>query len=80
MLDRNVFKSDSIAALAAVARLLVIAKTNSGQARRVADFLLGVNPTIVSPAAKYPRDGFMGSGERSESTKFFLERAFLIAE
>jgi hypothetical protein len=40
MPDRNVFKPDSIAALAAVARLLVIAKTNSGKARRVADFLL----------------------------------------
>jgi hypothetical protein len=40
MLDRNDFKPDSIAALAAVARLLVIAKTNSGQARRVADYLL----------------------------------------
>ena|SRR5271155_1218321 len=41
MSDRSVFKPDSVAALAAVARLLVIAKTNSGQARRVADFLLG---------------------------------------
>lgn len=40
MSDRNDFKPDSIAALAAVARLLAIAKTNSGQARRVADFLL----------------------------------------
>lgn len=40
MSDRNDFKPDSIAALAAVARLLVIAKANSGQARRVADFLL----------------------------------------
>jgi hypothetical protein len=36
----NAFQPDSIAALAAVARLLAIAKTNSGQARRVADFLL----------------------------------------
>jgi hypothetical protein len=36
----NDLKPDSIAALAAVARLLAIAKTNSGQARRVADFLL----------------------------------------
>ena len=33
-------ESESMAALAVVARLLVIAKTNSGQARRVADFLL----------------------------------------
>ena len=40
MSDRNDFQPDSIAALAAVARLLAIAKTNSGQARRVADFLL----------------------------------------
>ena len=40
MSDRNAFQPDSIAALAAVARLLAIAKTNSGQARRVADFLL----------------------------------------
>jgi len=40
MSDRNVFTPDSIAALAAVARLLVIAKNNSGQARRVANFLL----------------------------------------
>jgi hypothetical protein len=40
MSDRNAFKPDSIAALAAVARLLVIAKTDSGQARRVSDFLL----------------------------------------
>ena len=40
MSDRNAFKPDSIAGLAAVARLLVIAQTNSGQARRVADFLL----------------------------------------
>jgi hypothetical protein len=40
MSDRNVFMPDSMAALAAVARLLVIAKANSGQARRVADFLL----------------------------------------
>lgn len=31
---------DSIAALAAVARLLGIAKTGTGQTRRVADFLL----------------------------------------
>ena len=38
--DRNAFQPDSIAALAAVTRLLAIAKTNSGQARRVADFLL----------------------------------------
>ena len=34
------FTPDSMAALAAVARLLVIAKANSGQARRVAEFLL----------------------------------------
>jgi hypothetical protein len=40
MSDRDDFKPDSIVALAAVARLLAIAKTNSGQARRVADFLL----------------------------------------
>jgi hypothetical protein len=40
MSDRDDFKPDSIAALATVARLLAIAKTNSGQARRVADFLL----------------------------------------
>ena len=40
MSDRNVFTPDSIAALAAVGRLLVIAKNNSGQARRVANFLL----------------------------------------
>lgn len=39
MSDRNDFKPDSIAALAAVVSLLVIAKTNSGQARRVADYL-----------------------------------------
>ena len=37
MSDRNDVKPDSIAALAAVARLLVIAKTDSGQAHRVAD-------------------------------------------
>ncbi|SRR6266851_3740645 len=40
MSDRNALQPDSIAALAAVARLLGMAKTNSGQARRVADFLL----------------------------------------
>jgi len=40
MSDHNVFQPDSIAALAAAARLLVIAKADSGQARRVADFLL----------------------------------------
>jgi hypothetical protein len=40
MSDQNVFQPDSIAALAAAARLLVIAKADSGQARRVADFLL----------------------------------------
>jgi len=40
MSDKNDFKPDSIAALAALARLLAIAKTDTGQARRVADFLL----------------------------------------
>ena len=40
MSDRNAFQPDSIAALTAVARLLAIAKTDSGQARGVADFLL----------------------------------------
>ena len=40
MLDQNGFQSDSIAALSAVARLLSIAKADSGQSRRVADFLL----------------------------------------
>ena len=34
MSDRNAFQPDSIAAHAAVARLLAIATTNSGQARR----------------------------------------------
>lgn len=40
MSDRNALQPDLIAALAAVARLLAIAKTDSGQARRVADFVL----------------------------------------
>ena len=40
MADRNALQPDSIIALTAVARLLDIAKTDTGQARRVADFLL----------------------------------------
>jgi hypothetical protein len=44
MSDRNAFQPDSITALAAVARLLAIAKTNSGQARRVADLAICAHP------------------------------------